>query len=67
MLEIKFIYFSFYRLENYAEQIQDVLRGFEDKFYIETIKQIPGRELSKFQKKGIKEGREIYNFKLSLI
>mgnify|MGYP001339655057 CR=1 FL=1 len=53
--------------KNYAEQIQDVLRGFEDKFYIETIKQIPGRELSKFQKKGIKEGREIYNFKLSLI
>ena len=53
--------------KNYAEQIQDVLRGFEDKFSIETIKQIPGRELSKFQKKGIKEGREIYNFKLSLI
>ena len=53
--------------KNYAEQIQDVLRGFEDEFSIETIKQIPGRELSKFQKKGIKEGREIYNFKLSLI
>ena len=53
--------------KNYAEQIEDVLRAFEDKFSIETLKQIPGRELSKFQKKGIKEGREIYNFKLSLI
>ena len=53
--------------KNYFEQIQDVLRGFEDKFSIETVKQIPGRELSKFQRKGIKEGREIYNFKLSLI
>ena len=53
--------------ENYAFQIQDVLRDFEDKFSIETIKQIPGRELSKFQKKGIEEGRDIYSFKLSLI
>ena len=53
--------------KNYAEQIKDVLRDFEEKFSIETIKQIPGRQLSKFQKKGIKEGREIYNFKLSLI
>ena len=52
---------------NYAEQIKDVLIDFEEKFSIETIKQIPGRQLSKFQKKGIKEGREIYNFKLSLI
>ena len=53
--------------KNYAEQIEDVLRAFEDKFSIETLEQIPGRELSKFQRKGIKEGREIYNFKLSLI
>ena len=53
--------------KNYAEQVKDVLRDFEEKFSIETIKQIPGRQLSKFQKKGIKEGREIYNFKLSLI
>ena len=53
--------------KNYAEQIQDVLRDFEDKFSVETIKQIPGREFSKFQKKGIDEGREIYSFKLSLI
>ena len=53
--------------KNYSEQIQDVLRGFEDKFFIEILEQIPGRELSKFQKKGIREGREIYNFKLSLI
>ena len=52
---------------NYSEQIKDVLRGFEDKFSIENVKQIPGRELSKFQKKGIDEGREIYSFKLSLI
>ncbi len=53
--------------ENYAFQIQDVLRDFDDKFSIENIKQIPGRELSKFQKKGIEEGRDIYTFKLSLI
>ena len=53
--------------ENYAFKIQDVLRDFEDKFSIENVKQIPGRELSKFQKKGIKEGRDIYTFKLSLI
>ena len=53
--------------ENYAFQIQDVLRDFEDKFSIENVKQIPGRELSKFQKKGIREGRDIYTFKLSLI
>ena len=53
--------------KNYAEHIQDVLRDFEDKFSVETIKQIPGREFSKFQKKGIDEGREIYSFKLSLI
>ena len=53
--------------ENYAFKIQDVLRDFEDKFLIENVKQIPGRELSKFQKKGIKEGRDIYTFKLSLI
>jgi len=53
--------------ENYAVKIQDVLRDFEDKFSIENVKQIPGRELSKFQKKGIKEGRDIYTFKLSLI
>ena len=38
--------------KNYAEQIKDVLRDFEEKFSIETIKQIPGRQLSKFQKKG---------------
>ena len=48
-------------------KLEDVLRAFEDKFSIEALKQIPGRELSKFQRKGIKEGREIYNFKLSLI
>ena len=53
--------------ENYAFKIQDILRDFEDKFSIENVKQIPGRELSKFQKKGIKEGRDIYTFKLSLI
>ena len=53
--------------ENYAFKIQDVLRDFEDKFSIENVKQIPGREFSKFQKKGIKEGRDIYTFKLSLI
>ena len=53
--------------ENYAFKIQDVLRDFEDKFSIENVKQIPGRELSKFQKKGIKEGRDIYTLKLSLI
>ena len=53
--------------KNYAEQIEDALRAFEDKFSIETLKKIPGRELSKFQRKGIKEGREIYSFKLSLI
>ena len=53
--------------KNYAEKIQDVLRGFEDKFSVETLNQIPRRELSKFQKKGIEEGRDIYNFKLSLI
>ena len=53
--------------ENYAFKIQDVLRDFEDKFSIENVKQIPGRELSKFQKKGIKEGRDIYTIKLSLI
>ena len=53
--------------ENYAFKIQDVLRDFEDKFSIENVKQIPGRELSKFQKKGIKEGRDIYTFKLCLI
>ena len=53
--------------ENYAFKIQDILRDFEDKFSIENVKQIPGRELSKFQKKGIKEGRDIYTFKLCLI
>ena len=53
--------------ENYAFKIQDVLRDFEDKFSIENVKQIPGREFSKFQKKGINEGRDIYTFKLSLI
>ena len=53
--------------KNYAEKIQDVLRDFEDKFSVETLNQIPRRELSKFQKKGIEEGRDIYNFKLSLI
>ena len=53
--------------KNYAEKIQDVLQDFEDKFSVETLNQIPRRELSKFQKKGIEEGRDIYNFKLSLI
>ena len=53
--------------ENYAEQIQEVLKDFKDKFSVEILNKIPGRELSKFQKKGIEEGRHIYSFKLSAI
>lgn len=53
--------------ENYAEQIQVVLKDFKDKFSVEMLNKIPGRELSKFQKKGIEEGRHIYSFKLSVI
>lgn len=53
--------------KNYAQQIQDVLSDFKDIFLVETINRIPGREPSKFQKKGIEEGRTIYNFKLSII
>ncbi len=53
--------------ENYAEQIQEILKDFKGKFSVETLNQIPDRELSKFQKKGVEEGRHIYNFKLSAI
>ena len=56
MLETKFIFFLSTDWKNYAEQIEDVLRAFEDKFSIETLKQILGESFLSFKEKVSRKG-----------